>query len=52
MRPEYLDWLTPVYATQPATSKAASNGHNGHANHANGNGGHAKARSGGKARAH
>ncbi len=54
MRPEYLDWLTPVYATQPATSKAASNGHNGHnghANHANGNG-HAKARSGsGKARA-
>jgi len=53
MRPEYRDWLTPVYEAAPvATGKSASNGHsahngNGHSSHANG---HAKARSGGKAR--
>jgi branched-chain amino acid aminotransferase len=54
MRPEYRDWLTPVYAKShakmehtTAAGKAASNGHSGHANgHTN----HAKARSGGKTR--
>lgn len=48
LRPEYHDWLTPVYAGSRATSKSASNG-NGHVNaHANG---HARTRTGTKTRA-
>ena len=58
-KPEYRDWLTPVYEAAPvAAGKVASNGHNhsshvtSHANgHANGRANGAKARSGGKARA-
>jgi hypothetical protein len=54
MWPEYRDWLTPVYAKShakaehtTAAGKAASNGHSGHNDHTNG---HAKTRSGSKAR--
>jgi branched-chain amino acid aminotransferase len=45
MRPEYKDWLTPVYEKSHvvAASKAASNGHHNHNSHA-------KARSGSKSR--
>jgi len=48
MRPEYSDWLTPVYADSRVVSgrKVASNGHSSHASN------HSKARSGSKARAH
>ena len=55
MRPEYGEWLTPVYG-KVAASKVASNGHNSHNSPANGHARshattQAKARSGGKARA-
>lgn len=45
MRPEYKDWLTPVYEKSRvvAASKAASNGHHNHTSHA-------KARSSSKSR--
>jgi hypothetical protein len=57
MRPEYRDWLTPVYAKSHTKAdhavtagKAASNGHNGNSAHNGHTNGHAKTRSGGKAR--
>ncbi len=64
MRPEYRDWLTPVYEKNHASAghkagqavaagKVASNGHhgNGHSSHASGSAnGSAKTRSGGKTR--
>jgi branched-chain amino acid aminotransferase len=52
MRPEYLDWLTPVYAKSGtvARGKVASNGHNSHSNHTSPANGHAKPRSASKTR--
>ena len=52
-RPEYSEWLTPVYAAEPvAAGKAANNGHSNHLNgHTSGRPSGAKAKSGGKARA-
>lgn len=53
MRPEYLDWLTPVYAKSRAVAaaKVASNGRNGHSSHTSPANGHAKPRNTSKTRA-
>lgn len=52
MRPEYLDWLTPVYAKSGtvARGKVASNGHNGHSSHTSPANGHTKPRNVSKTR--